>query len=400
MNISQRVQEIPYSAIRKLTPYADEAKAKGKKVYHLNIGAPDTKTPEEFFYAIKNLDMKTLSYAPSIGVKELREQTAKYYKNKGIDFDSDKEIIITAGASEALLFAIIAVSEIGERILTCNPFYSNYYTIFRECGIKPQTFDTTVEDGYRLPDYETIKASVTEQTAAILISNPSNPTGAVYTEDEIRRLVRVAVEEDLYIIADEVYREFVFDGAKFKSFAEIEGIEDRLILLDSISKRFGACGARIGSIACKNKELMASFVKLATARLAVATVEQIGATQLYDVSEEYFKEVNEEYQRRRDCIYNELSKIDGVKIYKPEGAFYIMPQLPIEDAEDFAKWMLTDFDVDGETVMIAPGFGFYHNSEVGRNQARLAFVLNVEDLKKAIKILGLGLEKYKKLKNL
>jgi len=399
MNISQRIKEVPYSAIRKLTPYAEKAKADGKKVYHLNIGAPDTKTPNEFFDAIRNTNLKTLDYAPSKGMKSLMEQTCKYYRDRGADFDPESEIIITTGASEALVFSIVAVSELGQKILTCNPFYSNYYTIFRQCGINPVTFDTTVETGYRLPDYETIRDAVTEDTAAILLSNPSNPTGAVYTEEELRRVVRVAKEKDLFIIADEVYREFIFDGKDFMSFAEIEGIEDRLILLDSISKRFGACGARIGAILCKNKALMTEIIKLATGRLAVSTIDQIGAAELYNVDKSYFEEVNAEYQKRRDCIYEELKKIDGVKVYKPEGAFYIMPDLPIKDAEDFAMWMLTDFDDNGETVMIAPGDGFYHDSDVGKSQVRLAYVINRDDLKRAIEILGKGLEKYRQLTN-
>ncbi|RVU55879.1 pyridoxal phosphate-dependent aminotransferase [Anaerosphaera multitolerans] len=399
MNISQRIKEVPYSAIRKLTPFADKAKADGKKVYHLNIGAPDTKTPDEFFDAIKNTNLKTLDYAPSKGLKSLMEKTCEYYKARGADFDPNKDIIITTGASEALVFALIAVSELGQKILTSNPFYSNYYTIFRQCGLNPVTFDTKVEDGYRLPDYETIKNAVTEDTAAILISNPSNPTGTVYTEEELRRIVRVAKEKDLFIIADEVYSEFIFDGKTFMSFASIEGIEDRLIILDSISKRFGACGARIGSLICKNQELMTEVIKLATGRLAVSTIDQIGATALYNVDESYFKEVNEEYEKRRNLIYEELKKIEGVKVYKPEGAFYIMPDLPIKDADDFAMWLLTEFDVDGETIMIAPADGFYHDSNEGKSKVRLAYVINQKDLKRAIEILGIALKEYRKLTN-
>lgn len=399
MKVSQRVKEVPYSAIRKLTPYADAASQSGKKIYHLNIGEPDTRTPEEFFEAIKDFKENRVGYAPSKGLLELREATSKYYKDRGIAYNAEDEIIITAGASEALYFALISITDLGDNVLTCNPFYSNYYTIFRQIGIRPQTFDTKVEDGYQLPDYETILSSVNENTKAILLSNPSNPTGAVYTEEEIRRIARVAIEKDLFIIADEVYREFVYDNREFMSFGEIEGIEDRLILLDSISKRFGACGARIGSIASKNQEFMTQVIKLATGRLAAPTLEQIGATRLYDVQNSYFKEINEEYQRRRDCIYEELKKIDGVKVYASKGAFYVMPELPVEDAEDFAKWLLTDFDVDGETVMVAPGFGFYHDSNVGKSQIRLAFVLNCEDLRKAINLLKLGLDEYKKRKN-
>lgn len=397
MNISNRVKEIPYSAIRKLTPMAEQAVRDGKKIYHLNIGAPDTKTPNEFFDAIKNLDMKTLDYSPSRGLKVLLDQTSKYYREKGFEVDPNTEMIITTGASEALCFAIVAVSELGQNILTCNPFYSNYFTIFRQMGIFPKTFDTFVEDGYRLPDYETMKEAVDEKTAAILLSNPANPTGVVYTREELERVVRLAIEKDLFIIADEVYREFIFDGHQFVSFAEMEGIEDRLILLDSISKRFGACGARIGSIVCKNKELMAELMKLATGRLAVATIEQIGAAALYDVDKSYFEEVNEEYQKRRDCLIEELKKIDGVKVYVPEGAFYLMPEIPVDDAEKFAKWLLTDFDDNGETVMVAPADGFYHNSDAGRKKIRLAYVQSTDKIIRAIEILKKGIEKYNSL---
>ena len=394
MKISQRVQQIPYSAIRKLTPLAEEAKKKGKKVYHLNIGAPDTKTPQEFFDAIGALNLHTLDYAPSKGLKLLREKTSEYYKKHGIDFDPEDEIVITNGASEALLFAILTIADLGQNILTSNPFYSNYLTVFRQCGIDIRTFNTSVDNGYRLPSYEDIITKVDEKTCAILISNPSNPTGAVYTEEEIRTLVRVAVEKDLFIIGDEVYREFVFNDQKFFSFAEVEGIEDRLILLDSISKRFGACGARIGSIASKNKEFMYEIVKLATARLAVATVEQMGAAKLYEVNNEYFTEVHEEYKKRKDAIVEELKKIEGVKVYNPDGAFYVMPTLPVDDTDDFAAWLLEEFDDNGETVMVAPAYGFYHGTNVGKKQIRLAYVINEKDLRRAVQILAKAIKVY------
>ena len=393
MKLSKRVENVPYSAIRKLTPLANEAKSRGIKIYHLNVGQPDVETPDEFFEAVKNIDIKRLAYAPSKGMDVLLEATSGYYKEHGIDFSKD-EIVITAGASEALAFALYSVADPGDGVLTSNPFYANYNTIFKALYIETQTFDTYVENGYALPDYETIEKSVKDNTKAILLSNPSNPTGAVYTEEEIKRIVKLAIEKDLYIIADEVYREYVFDNNKFMSFAEIEGIEDRLILLDSISKRFSACGARIGSVASKNKDIMANMVKLATARLAAPTVEQIGASALYKVQKSYFEDVKEEYEKRRDCIFEELQKIEGVKVYKPKGAFYVMPTLPVKDTEDFAKWMLTDFSINNETVMVAPAGGFYNNSDLGKSQVRMAFVLNCEDLKKAIKILKAGIEEY------
>ncbi|MDO5040700.1 MAG: pyridoxal phosphate-dependent aminotransferase [Peptoniphilus sp.] len=398
MKLSNRVKEVPFSATRVLGPYAEEARKKGKKVHHLNIGAPDTNVPDEFFEAIADIKTRTLPYAPSKGIESLREEISKYYKDKGVDFDAE-EIVITNGASEALLYAIISITDLGDNILTSNPFYTNYLTAFRELGISPNIFETSVTDGYRLPPYEEIVKSIDSNTKGILLSNPSNPTGVVYTKEEVERIVKAAVEYDLYIIADEVYREFVFDNLEFYSFGQVEGIKDRLILVDSISKRFGACGARIGCISTKNEELLKEFVKLATSRLAVSTVDQIGATALYQISDKYFKEINEEYDLRRNTIIEELNKIEDIEVYKPQGAFYVMPKLPVEDALDFAKWLLTDFDVDGETLMVAPGGGFFYGREDKRH-IRLAYVMNVEDLKKSITILKEGLREYRKLKNL
>lgn len=395
MKLSQRVNEVPFSAIRKLTPVAEKAKKQGKKVYHLNIGAPDTKTPVEFLDAIRAIELDTIDYAPSKGMKGIREATCNYYAKKGKQYDPETEIVITSGASEALKFAAEIVADLGENIVTTNPFYSNYYTMFREIGIHLNTFDTLVEEGYRLPSKEVIQKGIDERTRGILISNPSNPTGAVYSREELQAIVDVAIENDLYILADEVYSEFVFDGAEFCSFTEFEGIDDRLILLDSISKRFGACGARIGALLSKNEEVMDAAVRLATSRLAVSTVDQVGAAALYEVSEEYFKEVNEEYNRRRLAIYEELLKIDGVKLTRPEGAFYVMPELPVKDSDDFAKWLLEEFDDNGETVMVAPAFGFYQGTDIGKKQVRLAYVINEKDIRRSIQIIKKALDVYK-----
>ncbi len=397
MKLSNRVQEVPFSATRVLGPYAEEAKKKGKKVYHLNIGAPDTNVPQEFFDAISSIKMRSLPYAPSKGIDSLRQGISKYYKDKNVDIDED-EIVITNGASEAILYAIISITDLGDNILTSNPFYTNYLTAFRELGITPNVFETSVTNGYRLPPYEEIVKNIDENTKGILLSNPSNPTGVVYTKEEVELIAKIAVEYDLFIMADEVYREFVFDDLEFYSFGEVEGIKDRLIILDSVSKRFGACGARIGSISTKNKDLVKEFLKLAASRLAVSTVDQIGAAALYEVNDKYFQEINAEYDLRRNTIIEELNKIEGIEVYKPQGAFYVMPKLPVEDAEDFAKWMLTDFDVDGETVMVAPGGGFFYGKDY-KNYIRLAYVINVEDLKKAINILKMGLEEYIRIKS-
>lgn len=393
MNISRRGEKLEFSAIRMLTPYAEEAEKKGKKIYHLNIGAPDVYTPKVFFEAVGKYSEPTLRYAPSRGIESLRIATSNYYKNVGVDFSKD-EIFITQGASEALEFALIACVDVGDEVITCDPYYSNYQTYFDLVGVKAKTFETYVENGYRLPSKSEIESVITDKSRAFLFSNPGNPTGAVYTKEEIELICEIAREKDMFIIADEVYREFVYDGEKFFSFAQVEGIEDRLILLDSISKRFSACGARIGSLSSKNKEVLEAVNKLCNGRLSVSTLDQIGATELYKVDPSYFKEVNEEYERRRDCIYEELKKIPGVKVEKSKGAFYTLPEFPLKDTMDFAKWLLTDFDVDGETTMVAPGTGFYKDPEPGRNKLRLAFVLNTTDIKKAVNILNLGLRKY------
>ena len=376
-----------------LTPYAEEAEKKGKKIYHLNIGAPDVYTPEVFFEAVAKYSEPTLRYAPSMGIESLRIATSNYYKNVGVDFSKD-EIFITQGASEALEFALIATLDVGDEVITCDPYYSNYQTYFDLVGVKVKTFETYVENGYRLPSKSEIESVITDKSRAFLFSNPGNPTGAVYTKEEIELICEIAREKDMFIIADEVYREFVYDKEKFFSFAQVKGVEDRLILLDSISKRFSACGARIGSLSSKNKEVLEGVNKLCNGRLSVSTLDQIGATELYKVDPSYFKEVNEEYERRRDCIYEELKKIPGVKVEKSKGAFYTLPEFPLKDTVDFAKWLLTDFDVDGETTMVAPGTGFYKDPEMGRSKLRLAFVLNTSDIKKAVNILNLGLRKY------
>lgn len=395
MKLSNRISALPFSAIRKLTPYAEAAKKAGKKIYHLNIGAPDVQTPKIFFDAIKEADLDVLTYAPSKGLPELIEATSKYYKDWGINYEPE-DIVITTGGSESLLFAILAITDEGDEILTCEPFYANYSSFSYETGTKINTFSTSVQDGFHMPAKEEIEKAITPKTKAILLSNPSNPTGAVYREDELRMLADLAKKHDLYILSDEVYREFTFDGAEFKSFATFEDISDRVIVLDSISKRFSACGARIGTIASKNKEIMQACVKLVTGRLAAPTLEQIGAAALYGVDPSYYKEVQKEYERRRDCIYEELNKIEGVTTYKPGGAFYIMPEIPVDDAEKFAIWMLEEFEVDGETVMMAPAGGFYQNTEKGKSQIRLAFVLNCDDLRRACHILKLGIEAYNK----
>lgn len=393
---SNRVTAMQASPIRKLVPFATAAKADGVKVYHLNIGQPDIKTPRGFFDAVKNFDDEVLEYAVSQGIPELIEALQDYYKTYDMHFDKD-ELLITNGGSEALLFAMMATCDPGDKLLIPEPFYTNYNG-FGQCvnvGVAPIT--TKAENGFHLPSKEEILSKIDDKVKAILLSNPGNPTGAIYSKEELEMIAEIAIEKDLWIISDEVYREFVYDGLEYTSFGNLKQVEDRVIIIDSVSKRYSACGARIGSIASKNKELIAQIMKLCQGRLCVPTLEQIGAVELYKTPVSYFKEVNDEYRKRRDVLYSELMKVDGVICEKPTGAFYIVAKLPVDNAEDFVKWMLTEFRVDNETVMATPAEGFYATPGLGRDEIRLAYILKEEDLRKAAKILKEGLEAYVKL---
>ena len=392
-NFSDRVIKMQASPIRKLAPLAAEAKKNGKKVYHLNIGQPDICTPEVFFEAVRNFDESVLSYVDSQGIPETINSFRKYYERWRIHF-GEKDIIITNGGSEALLFAIMAVCDRGEEILLPEPFYTNYNAFSTIAGVNVVSFLTKAEEGFHLPQKEIIEKSISPKTRAILLSNPGNPTGVVYTKDEIHMVAKIAKEHDLFIIADEVYREFVYDGLEYTSFMHVQGIEDRVILIDSISKRYSACGARVGLIGSKNKELMQLVLKLAQSRLCVATLDQIGAAALINTSEDYFKEVNLEYQNRRDVVFNALSNMQGVICKKPTGAFYVIVKLPVENAEDYVKFLLSDFDVENETIMLAPAEGFYATLGLGRDEVRISYCLNCEDLKKAMNIFEKGLQAF------
>lgn len=398
MYFSNRVISMQSSPIRKLVPYATAAKEKGIKVYHLNIGQPDIKTPKGFFDAVNTFNSDVLEYAVSQGLPELIDAMIDYYATYDMNFEKD-EILITNGGSEALLFSMMAICDPGDNILVPEPFYTNYNG-FSSCVnvfVKPIT--THPENGFHLPNKEEICSKIDKNTKAILISNPGNPTGTVYTKEEVHMLADIAKENNLWIIADEVYREFVYDNLDYISFGNIEEIKDRVIIVDSVSKRYSACGARIGSLACKNKEFIAQVLKLCQGRLCVSTLDQIGSIELYKTPNTYFKKVNEEYEKRRDVLYSELMKVEGVICKKPTGAFYILAKLPIENAEDFVIWMLNEFDVDGETVMACPAEGFYGTEGLGKSEIRLAYILNEHDLKKAANILKQGLEKYMEVKN-
>lgn len=396
MKFSKRLSSMQESPIRKLAPFATAAKAEGVKVYHLNIGQPDIITPVGFFDAVKNFNNKVLEYAGSQGMPELIEAIRKYYTTYNMNF-ANEDIIITNGGSEALLFAFMAACDPGDNILVPEPFYTNYNGFAQCLNIEVKSVTTFAENGFHLPPKEDILAKVDDKTSAILIVNPGNPTGCVYSKEEVQMLADIAKEKDLWIIADEVYREFVYEGLEYTSFGNIKDVEDRVVIIDSVSKRYSACGARIGSIACKNKHFMAEVMKVCQGRLCVATMEQLGAAALYETPKSYFKEVNDEYKRRRDTLYDELMKADGVICEKPMGAFYIVAKLPVENAEDFVAWMLKEFRRDNETVMCTPAEGFYSTPGLGKNEVRLAYVLKEEDLRRAGQLLKDALEEYAQL---
>lgn len=393
MLISKRIQNTKISAIRKLTPFANEAKSKGIKVYHMNIGQPDIETPEKYFEALKKYDKKILGYENSDGIRELKNSFSDFLKNHNIQY-SPNEILITNGGSEALLFTFLTLCDEGEEIIVPEPYYSNYNTIANSCGIRLIPFNTKLENGFHIEDKNSILKVVTDKTKAILYSNPSNPTGVVYSFEELQMIAEVAYEKNLYIISDEVYRELVYDNIEYKSIFLIEKIRNNLILIDSLSKRYSVCGSRIGIIASKNENLIKEFLKLCQARLSVSSIEQYAATELLKLPMSYITNIRDKYNERRNAICDYLKEIDGVKFYKPEGAFYIIVSLPVDDAENFCKWLLTDFNINNETVMFAPADGFYFNNELGKKQIRISYCLSVESIKKAMNILKHGLEKY------
>ncbi|MBN2218722.1 MAG: pyridoxal phosphate-dependent aminotransferase [Kosmotogaceae bacterium] len=392
MKISQRGTFMPSSPIRKLVPFSQKAKDRGVKVYHLNIGQPDIQTPKVFYDYVNKLSDSVVSYSPSDGIKELKEAFSKYFRSWEIDVSAD-ELLVTSGGSEAILFALAAVADPGDEIMLIEPFYANYKGFANMLGLKVRAATSRILDGYRLPDDEELSRALTGRTRAILFSNPSNPTGVVYTEDELRRLIEFARRNDLYVICDEVYREIVFDGIKPSSIMTIDSGQD-IIIVDSISKRFSSCGARIGCVATKNNEVYKTMMKFAQARLSPPTIAQLGTIGLLTLGKEYTDSVRREYELRRDVVFEELSKIDGIDMQKPSGAFYISVKLPVENAEEFVKWMLTDFSYNGSTVMVAPLEGFYSSEGLGRNEVRIAYVLSSEKMKIAIQVLALGLKEY------
>ena len=393
MHFSERIKAMQSSPIRRLLPFSDEAKAKGKKVYHLNIGQPDIKTPNEYFEAVRNFKVDTIAYATSQGNNDLRDAISAYYKSWDIPYERD-DIFIMNGGSEALWFAVMTICDPGDELLVPEPFYANYNAFAQASLAKVVPIPTKAEEGFHLPSVDVIEKLVTPKTRAIWISNPGNPTGAVYTSAELEMLVAVAKKHDLYLIADEVYREFIYDGQKFTSLGHMKDVLDRVIMVDSVSKRFSACGARIGCVAIKNKEFLAQMLKLCQGRLCVSTLEQVGAAGLYKTSKSYLDEVNQEYKSRRDTLYKALKGIGGVVCEEPKGAFYVMVKMPVDDAEKFIIWMLQNYDLNGETMMGAPGSGFYATPNRGKDEMRLAYVLNKEDLVKSMNVLAGALQAY------
>ena len=392
MKISERALGMTASPIRKLVPYADAAKKKGKKVYHLNIGQPDIATSPKFMEAIRSFDPKVVAYGNSQGDMNLIKAIQKYYDAWGIHYETTN-IFITNGGSEALEMAIFSLCDPGDEILVFEPYYANYTSFAKLASAKVTAVPTSAEDGYRLPDQATIEKYINGKTRAILLTNPGNPTGVVYTKQEMDMIAAIVKKYNIALIADEVYREFVYDGT-YTSFGTYEELEQNLIMVDSVSKRYSACGARIGCVITKNNDLCAQFMKLCQTRLCVPMVEQVGAAALYETPASYLEEVNKEYKKRRDTIAAGLAKIPGLVSSQPKGAFYVMVKFPVDDAEKFAIWLLQDFDINGETVMIAPGNGFYATPGKGVNEARLAYVLKSEDLEKALALLAEAVKQY------
>ncbi|PRX45796.1 pyridoxal phosphate-dependent aminotransferase [Salegentibacter salegens] len=394
-SISNKGRNMPESPIRKLVPFAEAAVKKGKKIYQLNIGQPDIETPKAALDAVKNNNIDVLSYSHSAGFESYRTKLAKYYRKNDIPVDA-LDIIITTGGSEALLFAMGSITDPGDEVIIPEPFYANYNGFATASGVQIVPIKGSIEDNFSLPPISEFEKLITDKTKAILLCNPGNPTGYLYTREEIQQLADLALKHDLFIVADEVYREFAYDGVKHHSIMSIPGLEQNAIMVDSVSKRYSMCGARIGCLVSKNKEVMIAAMKFAQARLSPPTFAQIAAEAALDTPDEYFEDVNKEYTERRNLLIEGLEQIPGVKVAKPKGAFYCIAELPIDNADKFAQWLLEEFQHNGETVMVAPANGFYSTPNTGMNQVRIAYVLKKENLEKAIEILKIALEEYNK----
>ena len=393
MKFSEKIQRCNLSPIRKFHPYAVEAEAKGRKIYHLNIGQPDIETPKEFFEAIQDFQNAVLAYAPSPGIPEYLESVRHYYHGLGIELETG-DILATNGGSEALQIVLQCILDEGDEVLIPEPFYPNYNTFTRLAGGCIHPIPTSPEEGFFYGDRAKIEAEITPRTRAILITNPGNPTGAILSPEATRMIADVARDHNLFIIADEVYREFVYGGERIVSLAEFADVKENVVIIDSISKRFSACGARIGALISRNKELIGQALKVCQGRLCSSTLDQLGAAALYDAGPVYFAAQKEEYHRRRDTVMRKLAEIPGVVCKCPAGAFYLMAKIPVDDADAFQKWLLTDFEDHGDTVMFAPGEQFYGTPGKGKDEIRIAYVLNQKDLERAMDLLAMGIQAY------
>lgn len=393
-SISQKGLAMPESPIRKLVPYAEAAKERGIKVIHLNIGQPDIKTPQVALDAVKNNDLEILAYSRTEGSEVYRQKLAKYYAKNDIDVTAS-QIIVTTGGSEALSFAMSTIADMGDEIIIPEPFYANYNGFATAAGIKVAPVVSHIENNFALPPIEEFEKLISPRTKAILICNPGNPTGYLYSKEEIKKLADIVKKHNLFLVADEVYREFTYEGREHYSILQEKGLEKNAIVVDSVSKRYSMCGARIGCLVSKNMEVIKASLKFAQARLSPPTYAQIASEAALETPQSYFKAVKEEYVGRRDLLIEELKKIDGIKVGKPQGAFYCIVELPIKNADNFAQWLLDSFNINGETVMVAPAEGFYATEGLGVNQIRIAYVLEKEELKRGVQILGEALKTYR-----
>lgn len=392
-DISERIRQIPLSPIRKLTPLADAAKSRGIRVYHLNIGQPDIQTPEEGLEAMRNIDRKVLEYSPSQGFLSLRRKIAGYYADFGMDY-SPEDIIVTTGASEAVLFSFITCMDPGDELITTEPTYANYLSFAAAAGVKVVPVTTVMDDGFALPPAERFEELVTERTRGILICNPNNPSGSLYSREEMEMLGDIVRRHGIFLFSDEVYREFVYDGMEFFSAGHLKGVDEHVVIFDSMSKRFSECGIRIGAVISKNRPVAEGFLKLAQARLSPPLIGQIVAEASFSAGHAYLDPIAAEYQRRRDVLIEGLRNIPGVNVVRPQGAFYVIASLPVKNAEDFCSWCLTDFSDNGETVMMAPASGFYITPGLGPSEVRIAYVLKSDDLRRATELLAKALRQY------
>ena len=396
-SISIKGHKMPESPIRMLAPYAEQARKNGIHIYQMNIGQPDIKTPQVFWDKLRTLDLDVLAYGPSNGYEGLRKAYCTYFKEQcNISNITVNDLLITTGASEALFFTFLSILDENDNIVIPEPLYANYMGYSRSGNINIKPIETKFEDNFALPSIEQFEDVIDNNTKAILICNPNNPTGYLYNKDELERLKTLAIKHNLFIISDEVYKVFNYTDEEHHSLLTIEGLEENAILVDSFSKRFSACGARVGVVVSKNKQFMSAILKFAQQRLCPPSLSQMAGESLFSLDEEFFEEIRQEYILRRDTLVSCLKNIDGVQVNTPNGAFYCMVKLPIDNAGDFCKWMLSDFDLEGKTIMMAPGEGFYATEGKGKNEVRIAYVLNRDDIKSAVECLRVGLKEYRK----